>query len=96
MCDVCARQGAFRTGPGFCVKVLRAVCVFGNGSLGWGVLLESVLMCRTLECTLCKYRPAVGGDVCVTQAVREHMLFDGLCSQDTNNKPWVLFKFRDS
>lgn len=95
---MCAVQCVFGTEPGFCVKVLRAGCVFGNGCLRWEVLSEPVLMCKTLECILCKYIPAVKRDLRAVYAVREHMPFDGLCSQDSlkQNKPWVRFKSRDS
>lgn len=40
-------------------------------------------MCKTLECILCKYIPAGKRNMSALHAVREHMPFDGLCSQDT-------------
>lgn len=76
-------QGVFRTGPGFRVKVLSAGCVFGNGSLRWEVRPESVLMCRTLECTLCKYIPAAKGEMRAVSAVREHGLLTACVSNRT-------------
>lgn len=51
---MCAVQCVFRTELGFCVL---GVCL-GMDVCG-GKFSESVLMCKTLECILCKYIPAV-------------------------------------
>lgn len=80
MCVLCG--GVFRTQPGLCMKGVECwVCVWE-----WMFVVgcsESVLICKTLECILCKYVPAVKRDVRAACAVREHMPFDSLCSQDT-------------
>lgn len=54
-------------------------------------------MCKTLECKLYKYIPAVERGMRAVHAVREHRPFSGLCSQDSlkQHKLRVLFKLRD-
>lgn len=66
------------------MKVLSAGCVFGNGSLWWEVRPESVLMCRTLECTPCKYIPAAKREMRAVYTVREHSLLTACVSNRTS------------